>query len=728
VQEKLRIHGEKFTAWTQLISENKYIRAVRHGLIFSIPALVIGSFAILLLELPLENYRLFMFRVFGHDWYRLASFVIEATNQSLALFFLLGVSYDLADAHERNSVIGVGRYKSFVAILVAVACYTIFATIQLEDIFLFKNDTDGVFLAILIAIASTEIFCRISSIKRLQFNFHSDTTNPAVSKVFETLGSAVITILIFSFLRTLLAHFGITARDNISELLIMIFQNDMTTGLLSSLVFTFVRGVLMVFGIFSSGALSSVMQTVYRPADNANYQAHLIGLDSPYIITESFLYSFVFIGGVGATIGLVLGALFIRKRNNMYRLAQISLVPALFNINQIIIYGLPVIFNPIFVIPFVMTPVVLLLTSYIAVASGLVAPAIYTVSTYMPPLLSGYLVTHSYSGVFLQLFNIIVSVGIYFPFLILHERLRERDFEKSKTQLIYSTQNRFVVEEHYLTYRNDGIGGAARVLSADLRQAIRQRELYLQYQPKVDIKSQTIIGVEALVRWRHTEYGNIPPPVIIALAEEGGFIDDLGFWIINEAASCLRGWREKGLTRISMAINLSAYELNDLRIVYKIAETLVKYEIPAHLFEVEITENMELSVNKKVVRTLDKLLTLKVPLTIDDFGMGYSSAVYLKHFPISTLKIDRVLSVDAVKDKKSEAILTSIINMCNQLNIKVVVEYVETHEQLEALIEKGCHIFQGYLFSRPLDEKDAYTYMAETELQGKLIYSKPPQG
>lgn len=240
-------------------------------------------------------------------------------------------------------------------------------------------------------------------------------------------------------------------------------------------------------------------------------------------------------------------------------------------------------------------------------------------------------------------------------------------------------------------------------LESDLRRAIERDELFLQYQPKVDVSTGRICGAEALLRWQHPERGLVAPMQFIPLAEETGLIVAIGNWVIAAACSQIRAWRRAGLHAVPVSVNLAASHFRQIDLPAQIATTLQDLEVPAPLLELEVTETLLMADVATCQQTLRAIVDLGVTIAIDDFGTGYSSLAYLKKLPIDALKIDRSFVRDIATDPDDAAIVSAIVALAHNLKLKVVAEGVETCEQLQFLGDHGCDVYQGYLFSRPVD-------------------------
>jgi len=238
-------------------------------------------------------------------------------------------------------------------------------------------------------------------------------------------------------------------------------------------------------------------------------------------------------------------------------------------------------------------------------------------------------------------------------------------------------------------------------LEVGLRKALQNDELYLLYQPQLDVRSSEIVGVEALVRWRHAERGVISPTEFIPLAEETGLIVPIGEWVLRTACSQARAWQKLSGRPVRMAVNLSAKQFKDENLSQIVLSALHDTGLDPRLLELELTEGTLMDDAKATLATLEQLRGIGVYLSIDDFGTGYSSMNYLKRFDVRALKIDRSFISGLPQDSENAAITRAIIAMAHGLKMVVVAEGVETGEQLVLLEEYGCDLVQGFYLGRP---------------------------
>jgi diguanylate cyclase (GGDEF)-like protein/PAS domain S-box-containing protein len=239
-------------------------------------------------------------------------------------------------------------------------------------------------------------------------------------------------------------------------------------------------------------------------------------------------------------------------------------------------------------------------------------------------------------------------------------------------------------------------------LESSLRSALAKKQLFLMYQPQMDIATGRITGLEALLRWRHPELGLVPPDRFIRIAENSGLIVPIGEWVLRTACSQARKWQDEGLSALPIAVNVSAVQFRQENFGEVVRKVLHETRLPPQQLELELTESLLLANADVTLSVLKELKSMGVTLAIDDFGTGYSSFSYLKKFPISKLKIDRSFIRDIAVNPDDAAITTAIISLAKSLNLRVVAEGVENEAQIAFLRAHQCDEIQGFYFSKPL--------------------------
>jgi diguanylate cyclase (GGDEF)-like protein len=262
-------------------------------------------------------------------------------------------------------------------------------------------------------------------------------------------------------------------------------------------------------------------------------------------------------------------------------------------------------------------------------------------------------------------------------------------------------------------------------LETNLRTALEKEQLYLVYQPKIDITRNVIIGVEALLRWKHPAMGHVSPLEFIPIAEESGLIIPIGEWVLRTAFRQLREWHNAGFDDLTMAVNLSSSQLSRPGFEKIVENALAEAGIGADRAELEITENVAMRNIDSAIITLEKLKKMGMSIAMDDFGTGYSSLGYLRKLPIDTVKIDRSFVSEIPDSKEGTLIAQTIIAMAHSLNLSLVVEGVENVKQLNFFRQHGCHVVQGYLFSKPVSADEILKMLQNQETPGTINLVKP---
>ena len=701
------------------IQTNKIMQAIRNGFVVTMPLLLAGALGLLFVNFPLPSYQNFMFEFFGPTWKTAGIWLFNSTVGILSLVLSFSVSYNLIELHNEthslrqvNPILG-----SMVAFTTVLLLMQPFDSTR-SDLWQWSG-VSGLFVSLLTACLSTSMMLAFSRIRKLRLRLSAEEADQIIPQTFEILIPSLLTLTIFVIIKLAIAeaislveaalplqdnHVPIDNPHQLFYTLLKFSFSEVNSELGGALLYSFLSQVTWFFGIHGPNLLAPITHDVYNTASSQNIAAAAAGLALPNIVTKEFFDHFVYPGGSGTTLGLIISILLFSRDAANRKVAQLSSLPGLFNINETIIFGLPIIINPAFLVPFIATPLLLTLTTYAAMYFGLVPPPSAEASWTTPTLIGGYIVTGSWSGSILQITNLGLSILIYTPFVFISDRIKQKRFENLLGDLTRTaTSNTLGPRGKKCIDRGGGVGVLARSLVSDLEQALNNDgELYLVYQPQIHYKEGRVGGTEALLRWRHPVYGEIPAPVTIAIAEDSMIIQALGLKVLDSACRQQAAWREKGVKDVKMSINLSTNQLADPELFSNVEKTLGKYNLPANAIELEVTESIAVDSDSSNLITLKELGKLGVDLAIDDFGMGHTSLTYIKHFPVNTLKIDGSLSRDVLNDALSQEVIITIVEFCNAMNISTVVEFVESADQLGLLWRLGCNIFQGYFFSPPL--------------------------
>ncbi len=308
--------------------------------------------------------------------------------------------------------------------------------------------------------------------------------------------------------------------------------------------------------------------------------------------------------------------------------------------------------------------------------------------------------------------NTSASIGIaIFPE---HGESPQDLLKSADVAMYYAKQHK---EEFCIYHQSKDIHSEQRLsLSSELREAINTEQLKLYYQPKIDLQRQRMIGVEALVRWQHPEKGIINPDDFIPLAEQTGLIKPLTYWVLERALADLQRWRSNGI-ELSVAVNLSTQNLQDSQLLNHLESLIKQYKTPSNQLVLEVTETALMQNMDTSIETLRKLKDLGVFLSIDDFGVGYSSFSYLQRLPIDDIKIDKSFVIDMENDIDGAVIVESIISLAHHLGLQVVAEGVENSTAMQQLLRWGCDMAQGYHICRPLPEHELMQFIHQLGTQ-----------
>lgn len=416
------------------IGAQRHLVAIRDGFVTLMPLIIAGSLGTLINAFPIKGYQNFMINVFGESWKSFGGNIWSGSLAIMSFLVVFTIAYNLAKSYDSDGLTaGVIAFASLLAITKPTA--------DGSGIPYSAAGGLGLFLAIIVAIVATEIFVRLRRTKVLVIKM-PDSVPPAVSKSFASLLPVIITITIFAVIKILFTVIGV---DDIHQLIYDALQAPLGTvanTLWSAILIALLNHLFWFFGLHGSNILEPVMQAVYLPALDANIKAVAAGTAIPNIVTKPFFDAFVYMGGSGATICLIIAIYIASKRKHHRNIASLSLGPGLFNINESMIYGMPIVLNPAFIIPFILTPVILTIISYIAIASGMVPHTVAMVPWTTPPIFSGWIATGgSIRGSLLQIVNLAIGVFMYVPFIVLAERIEDKKSETIVKEINNSIKN-----------------------------------------------------------------------------------------------------------------------------------------------------------------------------------------------------------------------------------------------------------------------------------------------
>ena len=679
------------------------VRAINAGFELSIPFLVIGAFALLLRNLPLPAYQKYIGEVLGGAIPTILVSLYTYTLGSISLILCLTISSSYAKI--------TGNAENYLYAATALASYMGFCSSALRsDNYIF--DAQWLFTALCITLISCYLFRLSEKYIRLGDKFYMPGASYLYNIAIRHLVPIILIVLFFTLSGYILRQ--IFGQENItnfgSELLLQIFTN-IDSGLARSLLYVFLIQIFWFFGIHGTNVLEAVAKQVFEPLVEVNTQLVLSSQAASELYSSTFFNTFVFMGGCGSTLCMAIAMILFSRRSQNRRLAFNTFPTVLFNVNEILLFGFPVVFNPAMFVPFIIVPVIQTCVSVFAMRTGLVPYASFGASWTIPALFSGYITTGSVAGSVLQVFNIILGVAFYAPFIRLHETRQSENFKQAVTEMqadIYrqetSGKAAGLTEFGYAHY------SYARALSLDLENALRKKELVLYYQPQI-CNDQWIYGVEALLRWNHPVAGFISPPLIIALATETGLISELTYYIMEKACGDSQVMDPHLRHELHLSINISADHIEEPDFCERVKAIMKAVSGSRIRPLIEVTERTIMQTSEESQDKITQLRAAGIQFSIDDFGMGHNSLAMLQEELFDEIKVDGSLTAQIVENKRSREIASKIINLSKNLNYRVVAEFVETKEQLDMLHEMGCDIYQGYYYSPPLPLEQLVGYI-----------------
>ncbi|WP_172623355.1 PTS sugar transporter subunit IIC/EAL domain-containing protein [Arabiibacter massiliensis] len=676
-------------------------QALRQGLILTIPVLLVGSFCLILLNLPLDPYQELLARAPHIEG--LLNLVYDATMGIFSLYVAVAVALRYANAcAERHSGFFVQG-----APFAALASYLMCVGFGTEGFDAAVLSTRSLFIAIVCGLASSVLYCRLVR-RRGARRLYGDSIDNVFNQAVSGLVPIAAVIALFGAVNA-----AVAALSDASCVEQLFFQGVSalfplaTATLGSGLLYLLMNNVMWFFGIHGGNMLDGVAQSVFVPGTAANAAALVAGGEPVQIVTKTFMDVFASIGGAGALLSLLVAILLFGRRRSARRLSSFAAVPMCFNISEIMLFGLPVVWNPALFVPFIMVPLANMAVSFAAMDLGLVPPVVVDVSWTTPPLVGGWVATGSPAGAVLQLVCIALGTALYLPFLRRYERLADDRARVEYASLLAAFQeDERAGRETELVAAPGVLGGVARSLAEDVRRAVAERSFELRYQPQFDAAGRAA-GAEALLRLEHPVYGWLYPPLVIELAREAGVCGQLERAVFERAlddAQAVEALAHAGelAADFSVSVNATASMLQDEQAVGFIVEAFRARGLDVDRVVVEATEHEALRWDAGAHDLLRRVADAGMPLAIDDFSMGRTSFRYLETSVFSVVKLDGAIAKGVMENERYAEIVSSIADLSEHLGFIVLAEYVETAEQRDVLKMLGCSRFQGYLYAPAL--------------------------
>ncbi len=681
-KESVIKRGEKKVL--DFVDNSKSISAIRRGLILAIPFLLLGSLSLILLQIPVPAYQNFI-KYWGEGVLH-TIFDMGYTGTygilSIIISFTVSISY-FRLTNIKHNYLYIGSITSVIATLICLG-------LRLRKTSIVSFGTSGVFVALIITIIVCKAFVGIIQNLKNPFRLYADGLDLEFNDSLIAMIPAITIIIVTIFINYLIVLFS--SCNSIYEIInkgVEYLFSGVRNNFIDGFFYVVVEGLLSFIGVQGRDILNNlsigVFQKDYRVAG---------------ILSHQFYRNFVTVGGYGVLMCLLISIVLFGKRTINKNLAKLSILPSIFNVNEVLLYGFPVIYNMYLLAPFILMLVVSYTLSYVAFRYKLVPPICNDVSSTMPVILSGYFSTMSIRGALLQVVILIVGVVIYAPFVIMYDSSKRKSEAMRVLELTDILKKAEEEKEDIKLLELQGTPGAlAKCLAADIKDAIAHKEIKLFYQLQYD-NNKECIGAETLMRYTHPIHGFLYPPLVIKLADESGELSKLEKAMFVLAAKDYARLKKETEKSYKISVNITIATLFEDGFVKFLENLKEDYSLVDGEICIEVTEQMAIKSDAKFEEILNKIKNLGYKIAIDDFSMGSTSIKYLQSNKFDIVKLDGAIVKDMMFNDRSKDIISSIVYLAKSLDFKVLAEFVENEEQMMALKEIGCDYYQGYYFSK----------------------------
>jgi len=658
------------------------IKAIKDGFAGIMPILLIGAFIFMLVELEIPLY-LDAMAVPGRNWHITFEQIYRGALGIIPIAAVFSISYTLAlhSPHYSSRVL-----SPLVPSLVGLSCLFMLAAAPGFGIRFVEFGPGGVFLAVVVAVVSHLLFFFFYRFRLIVVRPKAATAY--LAQVVLLLEPVLFTVLVFGILRYIFNAFGVyDIPDAIGERVIYMLAgiyHRINSPVLFVMIFTFIYQLLWFFGLHSG-------DIVYSVADHVGWS---------YVLCPDFFRFFVLAGGGGA-LSFIFAVLIVRWKNAM-RPVLLSLPMGIANIGTPILYGLPVLFNPILLVPFIFAPVFSGMIARIAVSAGMNMVVTAGVAPTMPPVIGGWMATGSAMVGFMQILTLAISTLIYLPFVWIANNTCEERSEFAVEELMTHAAAPFLA-------RRDDVGVFARSLFEEMEHDIRRgRGFYLEYQPMIDSHNR-MVSLEARVRYRHMSLGPLPQQLVHILAGEGRLENDINIFVVDEALASLQYLRENGFTDLLMTVNLSPKQLSKPKTIKTIAETLMRYNIDPAFVRIVLSSNEVLDPGFDPWTLMSALESIGLRVIIDNYSLQLTHFNNLRRMGIKAIRLSGALTHDVQFNELSANVIKEIVEKSKPMTI--IAEDIESKAQRDLLAELGIEILQGKYFSKPMETADLSLYL-----------------
>ncbi len=675
-------------------------RTIKISLAMVMPILFIGSVTVLLNSLPIQAYQTFLDTFLGGALRKTILTIQATTSGILAIHVTIALNLSFMNQIDEGRRL-VFRFGSLLACLTGF--FIIVGIFWDPDLSFLSGQ--GIFSAMVAGIVGSMLFKKFEEVFNTQKKIFVDGAdsefNAALHVILPFLG---VTLVFAGVNYLIMVLFDVQSIQHLFMKVVDAIFYRMHRSYSSGLLFTSLTSTMWWFGIHGNNVLHQVAQDLF---------AEIIPGE---IVSKSFMDIYVNMGGTGCTIGLLVSMIVFGRRSSTRKLSCMAFLPGLFNISELFVFGFPIIYNPVMAAPFLLAPILCYSNAYLMTKIGFVPPVTTAVEWTTPAIVSGYLATGSVRGVIVQVVNILLSAACYAPFVIMHEKRSLNELSTAMDSLVaVLKRSEETTEEVTLTELEGNTGRLAKMLVTDLRDSLSaskpdassdeiESPLIVKYQPQFDNNGQCI-GAEALLRWSHTRFGIVYPPLVIEVAKESDNLYDLETYIIERSIRDSESFRLRFGDKFKLSVNATVTTLYDDRFVGFLQTMADKYKLKSGNICIEITEETELVTSEETGELIKRIRSFGYTFALDDFSMGHTSLQYLQHNQFDIVKLDGNLVRSILDNDRTKEIINSIVYLSKSLDFKVLAEFVENNEQREALERIGVNLYQGYLFSPAVDKE-----------------------
>lgn len=658
---------------------------IKESFSFLTPAFLIGAFALAIQSFPLTAVRELIATALDGKLYNFLDILYHATYEFIAVYLVFIFSCLASRTEDVHADIRV------ISAVSTTICY--FASLGSEVLtgevsLISYTNKANVFSALLTAVLYHKLFFLLyHRLMRNKEDAYSTTFTRGIHCV------PIIGICVgFSAIEAELISLW-DGMNNFNDLVIAILSKPFETigaTFLGGFLIMFCESVLWMVGVHGGNVFDTLLTS----------PTSVFAFGNGSIMNKPLLDTFVLMGGCGTTMCLFLAILFFSRDKRIRRLTKLAGIPLLFNINEILVFGIPIVFNPVYLIPFVSVPLVSYTLSYLAMSTGVVPPIINANAHWTTPvIISGYQATGSVAGSILQLVSLVVGTLIYMPFVRKVDAVTVENEDKCLESLTDICRKAEAEKQPYrLNHVSVLLSSFEENLFTKLNSDIKAGTVAINYQPQ--IREGKIIAAEALLRFKYRDNKAVYPPLVVEMARNRGVFEDLSKVICQRALADLREM-QRIAPDMEVEVNLRIELLMDERFRQWLIKEVENAHVTPNTFGIEITEDANISDADVYQIAFEQIKKSGIKVFMDDFSVGNTSITILQKNYFDFVKIDGSL-IRNLENERTRSIVSSIIQLGQQLNFSVIAEYVETEKQRDQLLAMGCNIFQGYLYYKDM--------------------------